>query len=113
VATLQRVGAGTELVVVARPAVDVEGEIGARAFIVQGGQVRETEARAQVAASGSVELRVRPADGAQGATGPASLRIVVGRPGTIRAVTGADAQQAADAGPDARWLTVPLELLGG
>jgi hypothetical protein len=112
-AALQRVAAGTELVVVARPAVDVQGEIAVRAFVVRGEAVREASARVQFAPSGSVELRVRPADGMQGPPGAASLRIIVGRPAAVRGATQSEALRAPAGGPEARWLIVPLELLGG
>lgn len=109
---LQRVSPDTELVIVVRPVVAVDGQVASRAFLIRGDRAEEIAAVEQVSLSGSVETRVRPAGRALGLPGPALLRIVVGRPAAVRAISPGESARCVD-GPDARWLMVPLELLGG
>jgi hypothetical protein len=111
VAPEQRLAADSELVVVARPETAVTGVVAARAFVVQGSDAAETPARAQVAPTGAIELRFRGSDLIGSRRGAAILRVIVGRPDALEAITAESAPPASQEA-DARWrvLTVPLQL---
>jgi hypothetical protein len=111
-ASLQRVGTETELIVVARPATAVEGQVAVRAFLVTTTGVQEIDPRAKVAPSGAAQLHVRISDYARDGRGPVQLKILVGNPATVRAATPADARHDGPAdSATVRWLTVPLEIV--
>jgi hypothetical protein len=115
-----RVNLDSELVVGCRPATGVEGPVAARAFVVRdggAGPVAEVAPQVQTAASGALEIRLRPFAGVAAAVDPAgpvrwTLRIAVGRPGNVAKLAVFDAAATAPAdGPALRWLTVPLDLV--
>lgn len=109
-AMLQRVRAATELVVTLRPDTSVVGPVAARAFVAQGAEVGEARPQVQVAPSGAVQLTFLGAElvalvGSH--AGLASVRVVVGRPSSVEAVTPQGVAQAS-AGPGWRSVTVPV-----
>jgi hypothetical protein len=110
VATVQRVGADTELKIVCRPQSAASGQVTARAFLVRDGQSEEIRPKLRIAQTGAIELTVRGSDlGARGGTGSGKLRIAVSRPEHVSEI---DPKAAVDAtlGANLRWLTVPVEL---
>jgi hypothetical protein len=110
VATVQRVGADTELRIVCRPQSAASGQVTARAFLVRDGQSEEIRPKLRVAQTGAIELTVRGSDlGARGGTGSGKLRIAVSRPEHVSEI---DPKAAVEAtlGANLRWLTVPVEL---
>jgi hypothetical protein len=110
VATVQRVGADTELRIVCRPQSAASGQVTARAFLVRDGQSEEIRPKLRIAQTGAIELTVRGSDlGARGGTGSGKLRIAVSRPEHVSEI---DPKAAVEAtlGANLRWLTVPVEL---
>jgi len=110
VATVQRVGADTELRIVCRPQSAASGQVTARAFLVRDGQSEEIRPKLRIAQTGAIELTVRGSDlGAGGGTGNGKLRIAVSRPEHVSEI---DPKAAVEAtlGANLRWLTVPVEL---
>jgi hypothetical protein len=110
VATVQRVGADTELRIVCRPQSAASGQVTARAFLVRDGQSEEIRPKLRIAQTGAIELTVRGSDlGAGGGTGSGKLRIAVSRPEHVSEI---DPKAAVEAtlGTNLRWLTVPVEL---
>jgi len=78
---VQRVAPQSVLTIVATPAVDVRGEVAARAFLVEGGRVLELSVRPQVAPSGAVRVEVTGlADLLDRSGSTAQLRLAVGHP---------------------------------
>lgn len=115
VAERQILGPDNELRVICRPQTSVRGAVAARAFFVHDGQWRELRPEMRTADSGAIELTARARDivgvasGAGGAGRDAELRIVVGRPEVVAALRPQPAWQGTS-GPEAHWLTVPIEL---
>jgi len=113
----ERLRAASELRVTCRPDVALEGPVAARAFFVQGTTIEEVKPRIQVAATGAVELRLPGSELTGRYQGQGALRVVIGRPDTLRTIdprtaafdAAAGAPVAAN-GSDRRWLTVPLDL---
>lgn len=104
----QRLDADSLLVVAARPETAVTGTVAARAFLVQGEDITEIAANAQVAPTGAIELHFRGAELIGARHGTASLRVIVGRPAALQALPA----RADSPTTDGRWrvLTVPLDL---
>jgi hypothetical protein len=107
----ERIGRKMELVVVGRPDTAVEGPVAVRTFLVQGARVLEAKPRVEIASSGAVEVRVRPADAAVDGAGRWILRVLIGRPDSVRAVAPIDASGVASDQPGRRWLTLPLDVV--
>ena len=89
----ERLRAESELRVICRPDSAIAGPVAVRAFFVQGADVDEVTPAVQLAATGAAELRVRGADLVGRHRGHGNLRVVVGRPGAVRAV---DARMVAE-----------------
>ncbi len=109
-----RLSVGSELDLTLRPATRVEGPLGLRAFVLQGGEVRPWPAPVEIAPTGA--LRVHgPADQLlAGLKGPVELRLVVGRVEALG--DGDDARQKAlsiaGVGPGWQTLNYKVELVG-
>jgi hypothetical protein len=107
---VERAGRHTEIVVVCRPEVSVEGPVATRLFLIQGTVAREVQARARTSPSGSVEIRINPVEEGGATAGRWGLRIVVGRPDVVRALPPAAAIARA-AGPERWWFHAELEVV--
>lgn len=108
---VRRIARQTELVLVARPTTVVEGELGARVFLVRGTFAEELTARTEIAPTGSVQVRVRPADEARIPLGLATLKLAVGRPAAVRSADLEAAAAETGRDPRVRWLSLPVELV--
>ncbi|HEY4184236.1 MAG TPA: hypothetical protein VGP07_04170 [Polyangia bacterium] len=107
----QRLRAGSELVIAVRPDTAVSGPVTARVFLVQGQAITEPHTTTEVASSGAIELRLHGAELVYQSQGPAVVRVVVGRPGALRAL---DPRASAPTVPGStawRVLTVPVDLV--
>jgi len=106
-APLQHLGAHSELQVNCRPDSAVTGPVAVRAFFAQSGSVGEVRPDVEVAPTGAVALRLRPAALPPHDAGPGELRVVVGRPAVVSALS--KPLVPAD-GDGYRWLLVPLAI---
>jgi len=99
-AGVQRVAPRSVLTIVATPAVDVRGEVDARAFLVVAERVHELSVQPQIAPSGSVRVEVAGlADLLDRSGAVAALRVAVGRPKAL--AEGLDA--------DVHWFTFQVQ----
>lgn len=121
-----RVRSGSELRISCRPETAVVGAVRARAFFVHDGAVAEVKPAVRIADTGAVELRLPAAAlGAAVQAGPTvtagagraprdELRVVLGRPETIAALTAADVDKPHTERPRERaaqrWFVLPLDL---
>jgi hypothetical protein len=106
-APVQHMGAQSELRIACRPDSAVAGPVAVRTFFVQGGTVEEVRPDVEVAPTGAVALRIRGSALPAHHDGPGELRVVVGRPAVVSALS--KPLDATDGEGD-RWLFVPLQL---
>jgi hypothetical protein len=111
VATVQRVGADTELRVVCRPQSASAGPVTARTFVVRDAEVEEIRPKMRIAPTGAIEMTIAGRDLIGTGNGPEKLRIAIGRPDHASEIDPKSAVEGAG-GTNTRWLTVPVELDG-
>jgi hypothetical protein len=103
----QHLLADSELRIACRPDSVVTGPVAARMFFVQSGSFEELHPTMEVAPTGAVALRIRGLELLAHHTGRGELRVVIGRPTAVGAIstalTGTDGQGY-------RWLFVPVSL---
>jgi hypothetical protein len=109
VAAVQVLGADTELKVYCRPQTAVGGALAVRAFFVHDGKSSEIRPGVRIASTGAIELSARANDVFEGVPAHGNVRVVVGRPETVRAMNPNLALEGTPPAKDVRWLTVPVE----
>jgi len=108
---VRKIARQTELVLVARPTRAVDGELTARVFLLHGTTAEELTARTEIAPTGSVQIRVRPANDARASLGLATMKIAIGRPAAVHAASLEAAAAESGRDPGVRWLSLPVELV--
>lgn len=108
--SIPRADARSEIVLVCRPDVAVQGPIASRAFLIQGQSVREISTRTQTSATGSLEIRFNPVKDAAAEPGQWSLRVAVGRPDRVHDLASSAAFGAVD-DKEVTWLKGELEVI--
>jgi hypothetical protein len=106
-ARAQRLSAQSELQIACRPETAVAGPVAVRAFFVHSGAFDEVRPDVEVAATGAVALRIRGSALLAHHRGPGELRVVVGRPAAVSAVT---TPLQVTNGEGYRWLSVPIDV---
>lgn len=106
-APAQHLRAQSELQIACRPDTTVAGPVAVRAFLVHGTTFDEVRPDVEIAETGAVALRIRGSALLAHHSGPGELRVIVGRPATVSAVS--SPLQAVD-GDGYRWLFVPIAL---
>lgn len=108
--SIPRADARSEIVLVCRPDVAVQGPIASRAFLVEGQSVREISTRTQTSPTGSLEIRFNPVKDAAAEPGQWSLRVAVGRPDRVQALATSTAFAPVD-DKEVIWLKGALEVI--
>jgi hypothetical protein len=106
-APLQHLGPHSELQITCRPDSAVTGPVAVRAFFAQSGTIDEARPDFEVAPTGAVALRLRPGALPPHDAGPGELRVVIGRPVAVSALS---KPLTMTDGDGYRWLLVPLAI---